>query len=1243
MTSGPPWKLEGLRPRAREAVREAARRSGMSVREWLNSVAESVSETDEDHAHAAELDREPGGRPRQSPGGDALERVPNPRVPTREAEEGRHVQVDDGDDQRGEREERYGRRWGHPSRARGRETEEYGPPPATRHDRQREAEGYETPPYPRADRQRDRDLRDYPTPRSPDAEPERELAPQLYQPEQHRQPRATEAGRPGANESDEAYDAHENADAPRERQPQRPRTPEGGRESLPNRRYAPPTKASDEDIDNEGGANSSIVDNRDSVIEKAIADITARQQALDDGPDRLRQLQQPQQPQQPEPRRGDRAAGEERVPAPERLGNLAMATPRQRPFDPMAEISARQLQAHREAPASFDERRPAPLPFPPAGRPAADESRTKVVAANVDIGALEEQLRKITARIEALHPTTELENAIKALREELAEIGRSLTSALPRRALESLEIEVKALGERIDHSRQSGVDREALAGVEQGLTEVREALRALTPAENLVGYAEALHALDRKVDSIIARDDPAALKQLQSAIDALHGVVSHVASNDALASLAQDVRELAAKIDNIAATAASETAFSALEQRIDGLAEAISASTAAGHPEPRELERLLAGLIDKLEGMQLVRADQSALAFLDERIGALIKRLDDSDARLDSLVSVERGLADLWDYIDQLHQRGERDERGKGFANTDIGRQVAAIEQTGRRTQDSLETMHGTIEHVVDRLAMIESGMRSDDERAASRQRAAGTPPVESMSRAGEKASNFSAEVEQRGHAGAREPRPPINPNLPPDHPLEPGSAGGRSPQTPSGRLAAAAGSAVERPETIPDAGSSKPDFIAAARRAAQAAAATAPHGSPAGASAGSSRPKTLSERLRAFVVAAAVVAIVIGGWRIASRFFDNSGTQRTPNVHVTHPPAALPEPKSGEAVPAQRQTEEAQSLQITAPPTEPATSAPVAAPAARAPASPPAAAPAMRSGAGQHSLLNPKDAPQSAPATQVGAVSPQQTASLASLNGRQPQAPLDITAALPQDAVQHDPATRAAADRLPAAIGTPAMRDAALAGDPVAAYEVGVRFAEGRLIPANNEAAAHWFALAAHKGLAPAQFRLATLYEKGVGVKKNAAAARDLYRLAADRGHGKAMHNLAVLYAEGINGPPDYQAAALWFRKAAEHGITDSQFNLAVLYARGVGVEKNFAESYKWFSLAAKAGDRDAAQKRDEVASHLDPRALAAARQAAEQWTAIPQPTDVTSVQIPEAWAASANAPAWQRSKPRS
>jgi localization factor PodJL len=114
-------------------------------------------------------------------------------------------------------------------------------------------------------------------------------------------------------------------------------------------------------------------------------------------------------------------------------------------------------------------------------------------------------------------------------------------------------------------------------------------------------------------------------------------------------------------------------------------------------------------------------------------------------------------------------------------------------------------------------------------------------------------------------------------------------------------------------------------------------------------------------------------------------------------------------------------------------------------------------------------------------------------------------------------------------------------------------------------------------------------------------------------------------MHNLAVLYAEGIEGKPDYGVAVKWFQQAAQRGVADSQYNLGVLAARGLGTDKNFSESYKWFALAAASGDTESAKKRDEVASRLDPQALAAAQQAVKNFVPTPQPAEATAVPKPQ------------------
>ena len=208
--------------------------------------------------------------------------------------------------------------------------------------------------------------------------------------------------------------------------------------------------------------------------------------------------------------------------------------------------------------------------------------------------------------------------------------------------------------------------------------------------------------------------------------------------------------------------------------------------------------------------------------------------------------------------------------------------------------------------------------------------------------------------------------------------------------------------------------------------------------------------------------------------------------------------------------------------------------------------------------------------------------------------------------------------------ERLPDSIGGPVLRKAALKGDATAAYEVAMRFADGKGIATNYDEAAKWYDRAAQAGVVPAIFRLGTFYEKGLSVTKDVDIARRYYLQAAERGNAKAMHNLAVLDADGGGKGANYKSASQWFRKAADRGIADSQFNLGILYARGIGVEQNLAEAFKWFSLAAAQGDADAARKRDDIAKRLDPQSLAAASLAIQTFTAEPQPDDAVKVATP-------------------
>ncbi|HEY0300339.1 MAG TPA: hypothetical protein VGC36_03355, partial [Rhizomicrobium sp.] len=416
--------------------------------------------------------------------------------------------------------------------------------------------------------------------------------------------------------------------------------------------------------------------------------------------------------------------------------------------------------------------------------------------------------------------------------------------------------------------------------------------------------------------------------------------------------------------------------------------------------------------------------------------------------------------------------------------------------------------------------------------------------------------------------------------------------------------------------------------FIAAARRAAQAAIDTAkpraPH--PEAIDLGmdpefddSERPTwrmSVMKRVKSLFIAASIVAIVIGLVQITGNVF-NIGAPKEQN-------AGSLAPAPGSEADTDDKSSAAGDTAVT--PNRP----PV-------PLSPPTL-PGMTPPAGDN-------APAANPPPSL--TSPQQPSLLSP-----PAANADITGSIDRNTIRQNPARPPAppaptpakpeTEKLPITLGGARLRSAAAGGDPAAAYEVATRFAEGRGLPIDAEEAARWYERAAGKGLAPAQFRYASLLEKGIGVKKNLGQARKLYLAAASQGHAKAMHNLAVLYAEGIDGKPDYATAALWFRKAAQHGIADSQYNLGVLCARGLGTDKNLAEAYKWFALAASQGDRDAAKKRDDVATHLDADELGSARDSAKSFVPDQQPPQAITVPVPHGGWDDAATIAPQPAKPR-
>jgi localization factor PodJL len=866
-----------------------------------------------------------------------------------------------------------------------------------------------------------------------------------------------------------------------------------------------------------------------------------------------------------------------------------------------------------------------------AKRGPADLSTSRL--ATVD---LRDRLRELTDDLHNVHRPEGFEDTLFALRQALNEIGQQIESAASRRSLNLLESAMREIAVRMERERRHSVDPAALSNIERSLDELRKSLAGFTPAERLAVFHDDVETLSRKIDALAAPSgdyvENGSLKHIERAIDSLREIVSRAATGDALVALADEIRNLDAKIDRIGEratanapepVAASETSgdvASLLNARFDALTAYLDerANQGPGSHE-RDLSQAVETLATKLDGVEIGQQHAPVLQAIATQLDRVVERLDASDARFDNVAQFESALAGVLENVRELCagtvsaaeravERATRDAAyGDGSGLTaDVLRDLDAIRRdhatSDRRTQDTLETVHRTLEQLVERLSALETDVGAQDNISpvpGARLRAA------QGFRFGEAASGDAPRPLPRNpeppRGEAAEHRP-IDPTLPADHPIEPG----RPPVPPvltAAQRIAASEAALGPAKPVAEA-EAKSNFIAAARRAAQAAASmNPPSDTRAGEPPAQSSFGTFAKRLtgRRPLMLALVTLLSTGTLAaLVHEFGDRRiGRAEAPAIMVSAP---IEKSQSRASASAARETPDGPGV-------PPAVSLTTLGGPGQAPLS--IGATAQAAAGSTHALTPPV-------ASGTPTVSALTIASIAL-----PSAEVTGSVGRATGVIRKPDQATATVQELPAGMG-PLLRKAAQSGDAAAAYEVGLRYAEGRGVTLNFEEAARWFQRSAAQDVTPAQYRLANLYEKGQGVKKDIGEARRLYQVAADKGHAKAMHNLAVIHAEGSEGKPDFRVAAEWFRQAALRGVADSQYNLGILYARGLGLEQSLSESYIWFSLAALSGDRDAGNKRDDVAKRLSADALATAKRTVETFKPQPQPEEATTVKTP-------------------
>lgn len=710
------------------------------------------------------------------------------------------------------------------------------------------------------------------------------------------------------------------------------------------------------------------------------------------------------------------------------------------------------------------------------------------------------------------------------------------------------------------------------------------------------GVLEAVHALGDQVKTLAG----SGIKGLESKLTDMTREMKKLAADQQPLPQMSAIAERLERIDRLLDHRPDSTlgGLDAIVQSLDKISARLDREPAAGESET---PALLAELATRMDRLAAQPQDSQSLERLQDEIGRLFQKIEALGQAPAGLDTLERGVSELFAQFDQTrkdmrnlaeaaaHQAAEqairnapRDDSNDTLAaegllliKRDLNEFKTAQSEAERRTRSTLEALHGTLEGIVAKLGDLEA------RKAEPRMPAEGRPvaPARPDMPAGAATNHPAAPMPP----GRREPAPPaaeaparaevpqpvaaprdleakalVDSDLPLEPGMQPGSAG-------------AAPSATSDLRT---------QYLAAARRAAQAAAESSqavlaehPKAGKAGRKkllVGAEGGSLLSRARKPLLLGLAALIFSLGALKVMTGRFGKSEDLALPPI-----------------------------------PQKPAVSAPVTPGSAQGPGAPIE----QDSRTGKDDPQNTGSVPPRVPAMDAQQAIPTiQPNGMMSLPGGKRGQKLSETSAVSQTdptvvgSVGGDGARPAETGRAAIAElvnvsnlkGQDKLRDAALAGNMAAWFEIGARYADGRGVPRDGKLAARWFEQAALAGHGPSQYRLGSLYREGKVVTKEPALAFQWFDRAAAQGHVLAMHNAAVLLAEGVHGAPDYAGAALWFKRAAEHGIKDSQFNVAILFARGLGVNQDLQESYRWFAIAALQGDQDAAKKRDDIAARL-------------------------------------------------
>nr|MDH4439969.1 peptidoglycan-binding protein [Rhizobium sp.] len=758
---------------------------------------------------------------------------------------------------------------------------------------------------------------------------------------------------------------------------------------------------------------------------------------------------------------------------------------------------------------------------------------------------MEERLLGLARQIETL---SERRSPEADASQELAERLELLTVRIEQLSAEQGAVRIEERLDQLSYMLERGQSPVPAPELTGYLADISRKIDALDSGAVNDRLADRLDILARRIEDFDAPHaaaviDDSALRNLE---DRLNAVVERLEETSATVPGGESasLRGLEEQIAHLSALISQPSADPEVAGRISALEDYVATSDEYIIEAARQAaETVMANFAQRniLSGTAQP-ADLSALTALSDHLKQLEDYSRHSEERTHrTFEALHETLVQIAGRLDELHESSQRQDSAAMFAQAPIpaAQPVRRAEAAAIPTPVKPPEMPSAATHPIDEellaaaddFAQTMTAMPVID---AAREKKASKPSLlaglgkKLMS--GKKAPKTKAATANTEARQVVEPAPSLDPVdvLPPDEAnelLEPGS-GAPDVRKILERVRASQ-QASKTSGTEPDSGD-RTDYIAAARRAAQAAAMemnkTQKASPPAKAnSKAGAKLKTAPEQGQSSLFARyrrpilmAVGAILLAAMAmplvntltkseapsVVEEVAPDETSLITPSEMDTQNTLSQAEPAADAAQPTAGETAFAGSTETPIEPQSPVAPEPTVTAAPAAPVTISAVAPAAPVNAlmapvetGPTQTLDNSAAATAAAPTVVATPTPVGQPAVAA-----PAEPVMAAAATPL--------TPAAEIVVPAEITPPSLSIAAKNGDPLALFEIGARYTEGRGVANNFAEAAKWYKLSADKGFALAQYRLANFLEKGTGLAPNIQEAKRYYELAAAAGN---------------------------------------------------------------------------------------------------------------------------------------